>query len=353
MRVIESARALGYRQNKLASALTSGRSQVVGVLLPDIENAVFPPIVRGVEERLAAAGYAVLIANAAGTAAERERVLEQMFGRQVDGLVVATASRDDQVVRRCILEHVPGGAGEPRRRPPPGARSRQRRLLFDAAGRRSPGGAWATGASPTSPGRVAWPPATRAGRACRWPPSATASRRCHMVEAAEYTREAGRIACIDLLKRYRSTTAIVAANDLLALGCYDCLAAPACVPAGRVDRRSQRHSAGRHGQSAADDAAHPASRNGPQGRAAAARAHSPRPTPSRCASRSRRNSWCAGPPPRRARPDARRRNRPRRAWASGPVAVIDIAPRSRYQPQSHRSIARRCAPMLRNCATPA
>src|SRR5882762_7346043 len=84
-----------------------GRSHVVGILLPDIENAVFPPIIRGIEERLAAEGYAALIANAAGSAADRERVLEQMFERQVDGLVVATASRDDQVVRRCILEHVP------------------------------------------------------------------------------------------------------------------------------------------------------------------------------------------------------------------------------------------------------
>src|SRR5215469_11371732 len=107
VRVIEAAKALGYRQNKLASALTRGRSQIIGVLLPDIENAVFPPIVCGIEERLAAAGYAVLIANASGTAPERERILEQMFGRQVDGLVVATASRDDQVVRRCILEQVP------------------------------------------------------------------------------------------------------------------------------------------------------------------------------------------------------------------------------------------------------
>jgi LacI family transcriptional regulator len=55
IRVIEAAKVLGYRQNKLASALTRGRSQVIGVLLPDIENAVFPPIVRGIEERLATA----------------------------------------------------------------------------------------------------------------------------------------------------------------------------------------------------------------------------------------------------------------------------------------------------------
>jgi LacI family transcriptional regulator len=46
-----------------------------------------------------------------------------------------------------------------------------------------------------------------------------------MVEAGEYAREAGRLACNELLKRYRATTAIIASNDLLALGCYDAIAA--------------------------------------------------------------------------------------------------------------------------------
>src|SRR5262249_30532531 len=107
VRVIDAAKALGYRKNKIASALMRGRTQVIGVMIPDIENSVFPPIIRGLEERLAGKGYAVLVANAAGTSADHERVLEQMFEHQVDGLVVATARRDDQVVRRCILEHVP------------------------------------------------------------------------------------------------------------------------------------------------------------------------------------------------------------------------------------------------------
>src|SRR6185312_7190256 len=107
IRVIDAAKELGYRKNKMASALMRGRSQVIGVMIPDIENSVFPPIIRGLEERLAGEGYAVLVANATGSSADHERVLEQMFGHQVDGLVVATARRDDQVVRRCILEHVP------------------------------------------------------------------------------------------------------------------------------------------------------------------------------------------------------------------------------------------------------
>src|SRR6202795_1461243 len=106
-RVLASAKSLGYRQNKLASARREGQSRVVGVCLPDIENPVFPPIVCGIEEELAAEGYGVLIANTVGTLKDQERMLEQMLERQVDGLILATAARHDPLVRRCILEGVP------------------------------------------------------------------------------------------------------------------------------------------------------------------------------------------------------------------------------------------------------
>lgn len=224
VRVIESARAIGYRQNKLASALTSGRSHVVGILLPDIENAVFPPMVRGIEERLAKEGYAVLIANAAGSAADRERVLEQMFGRQVDGLVVATASRDDQVVRRCALEHVPVVLVN---------RSEEHRLAPEVVNDDFYSMQMAidhlAGLGHRRIGHVAGPDALATGHARSQGFQLAAQRNkipnhC-IVEATEFTREAGRIACAELLRRYRAVTAIVAANDLLALGCYDSLAA--------------------------------------------------------------------------------------------------------------------------------
>jgi LacI family transcriptional regulator len=224
IRVIQAAKELGYRQNKLASALTRGRSQVIGVLLPDIENAVFAPIVRGIEERLAAAGYAVLIANSTGSASERERVLEQMFGRQVDGLVVATASRDDQVVRRCILEQVPVvlvNRGEDHRLAPEVVNDDfySMHLAVDhlvALGHRRI--AHVAGPLSLSTGYTRWQGVQIAVQRHRLPAPP-------MVAASEYTREAGRVACAELLKRHRAATAIVASNDLLALGCYDALVA--------------------------------------------------------------------------------------------------------------------------------
>src|ERR1700758_5751703 len=90
-RVAAPAAKLGYRPNPVARSLRTRRSHTVGVLIPDLTNPLFPPIVRGLEDRLAAAGYVALIGNTDGDG-ERERlVFEQMRARHADGIVLATA----------------------------------------------------------------------------------------------------------------------------------------------------------------------------------------------------------------------------------------------------------------------
>ena len=100
-RVETAARELGWRPNRAAAALSTGRSRTVGVLLPDITNPVFPPILRGIEDGLDEEGYFALLANTSrpdsrpGGQAAAQAAVERMLAQRVEGFIVATALRDD------------------------------------------------------------------------------------------------------------------------------------------------------------------------------------------------------------------------------------------------------------------
>src|ERR1700677_5132917 len=62
-RVLAAAEQLGYRPNPIARGLKTSRSFTVGVLIPDLTNPLFPPIVRGIDDRLTVDGYTTLLVN--------------------------------------------------------------------------------------------------------------------------------------------------------------------------------------------------------------------------------------------------------------------------------------------------
>jgi LacI family transcriptional regulator len=97
-RVIAAAAALGYKPNYLARSFKTRRTFSVGVVIPDINNPLFPPIVRGLEERLSTAGYVALLANTENDIEREGRILEGFLGRRIDGLVLATARRKDPLI---------------------------------------------------------------------------------------------------------------------------------------------------------------------------------------------------------------------------------------------------------------
>ena len=96
-RVRAAARTLGYRPNHMARGLKTRRSFTVGMLIPDITNPFFPPMVRGAEDGLAGAGYTLVFADTDNDEeeADAEGVLLE---RQVDGLFLGTVRRRGPLV---------------------------------------------------------------------------------------------------------------------------------------------------------------------------------------------------------------------------------------------------------------
>ena len=106
-RVLAAAAELGYRPNAVARSLRTRRSHTIGVLIPDLNNPLFPPMIRGLEDRLAAAGYVALIGNTDGDDARERQVFEQMLARHVDGYVLATAHLHHPLLAEAVRAGVP------------------------------------------------------------------------------------------------------------------------------------------------------------------------------------------------------------------------------------------------------
>lgn len=227
-RVESAARELGYRPNHAAAALSTGRSKTIGVLLPDITNPVFPPILRGIEDALDAEGYFALLANT--DSARRDdaahAAVERMQAQRAEGFLIATAVRDDAWLEglrksgaRIVLVNRTDGRGEL-----PAVISDDMlgmRLAVDhlvGLGHRrivhlAGPGSFSTGLSR----RIGFEQALRA----------QGLEPGGIVDCTAYSVQAGQAAMDELLVKRRGKrlpfSAVVAANDLIALGALQAL----------------------------------------------------------------------------------------------------------------------------------
>ena len=99
-RVMEAAKALGYRPNSLARGLKTNKTFSIGMLLPDLTNPLFPPIVRGVDDTLGSADYTLILGNTDNDLEREAQLISSMMDRRVDGMILATAQRHTQA--RCF-----------------------------------------------------------------------------------------------------------------------------------------------------------------------------------------------------------------------------------------------------------
>ena len=105
-RVLRAMSALHYQPDEIARSLKKGRTRAIGVVVPDITNAFYPEVVRGVEEAALAQGYAVFLCDSQEDAAKENDHLLALFSRRVDGVLLACCS-DSIAYETTLRLHVP------------------------------------------------------------------------------------------------------------------------------------------------------------------------------------------------------------------------------------------------------
>ncbi len=223
-RVMQAARELNYSPDPVARSLKTRRSHTVGVLIPDLTNPLFPPIIRGIEDRLAQSGYVALLGNTDNDPDREKLVLSGMRTRRVDGLVLATARRRYSVLSELNMGDLPIVLVN---------RVVEDRALPSVATDDAAGIAMAVthlvSLGHTRIAHVAGPQelSTGAGRLSGFIMAMEAAGLEVGSESITYAENfsvaAGTKCCRELVAHKLHPTAIVAGNDMLAIGCYQAL----------------------------------------------------------------------------------------------------------------------------------
>lgn len=106
-RILAVSERLSYRPNAAAYSLRTNKTRIVGVVIPDIANPVFPPIIRGIEDVLSQRGYMAILVNSEPHATRHGAVLDALQSRGVDGLIMASLERNDSIMRGLLADGVP------------------------------------------------------------------------------------------------------------------------------------------------------------------------------------------------------------------------------------------------------
>lgn len=121
--VRETAERLGYRPNKIASSLRSGKTKIIGVLVPRLDVSFFSSVVHGIEGVMNENGYTVLLYQSQESAKQEIRGIDTFLRSRVDGIIasISLETEDDggysEIKERNIplafFDRVPGGLDVP------------------------------------------------------------------------------------------------------------------------------------------------------------------------------------------------------------------------------------------------
>ena len=233
-RVLEAARTLGYRASSVARGLRLQQTWSVGLVLADVSNPFFPDIVRGIEDVLWSQEYNLIVCNTDYRKDKEAAYLQHLLAKQLDGLILASTASDSDEVPHLQSQGIPFVM----------LNRRHQSVRTDYIGMDNDGGVRAALAHLHSLGhrRIAF----IKGRA----DSSAAQERfdsyraalpdlglkfdAALVASGDYSIESGRAAATQFLALAELPTAIVSANDFMAIGTMGVLAEHGIDVPGRV-----------------------------------------------------------------------------------------------------------------------
>lgn len=106
-RVRQRMKELNYQPNPAARALHTGRTNLIGLIVPDLVHPFFSQVAKGISAWLRAKKYGLIISSSEDDPQLEKSEIDQMLARRVDALILASTQSDAHSLRRIEQQGVP------------------------------------------------------------------------------------------------------------------------------------------------------------------------------------------------------------------------------------------------------
>jgi LacI family transcriptional regulator len=107
LRVLERAMALNYKPNLSARALATGRTRLVGLIVPDLLHTYFAQIAKSLSHTLLKKGYCLTISASEENPDLEREILDHLLAWRPDALIIASADEDSEQIARIQKQGIP------------------------------------------------------------------------------------------------------------------------------------------------------------------------------------------------------------------------------------------------------
>lgn len=96
-KVIALAKKLNYQPNRFARSLRTGKTHIVGLIVPDISNAFFSLIAKTVEDEISKNGYHLIVCSTNEEEKKETNLIETLLNWNIDGIIIASTMRSTKM----------------------------------------------------------------------------------------------------------------------------------------------------------------------------------------------------------------------------------------------------------------
>ena len=106
-RVLRRVRELDYQPNSTARSLVTGRSYLIGLVVPSLLHCFFAEVAQALSAAVGKRGYSLIVSSSEEDSELEVREVQQLIGRKLDALVVASSHNDIEPFQRMERHGLP------------------------------------------------------------------------------------------------------------------------------------------------------------------------------------------------------------------------------------------------------